>query len=176
MDEKKTLAAAVGAAFGLGVARLGDLALIGGSLATAAGAVGFAGYMTLHGPATPRINGVEYLAIFAQPSHRLAEAPTPEVDMAPTGALPAPPARTDAGGYALVGAKKSYAWLREDTRIFAVRPGDDVPRLGHIASIARRGDRWALLDEKGVALIVSGVSEVAPGADGRFDRKLVFKN
>ena len=175
MDKKKTTSAVAGAVFGLGAARLVDLALICGSLATAAGAVGFAGYMTLAGGQRPHINGLEYLAIFAQPSHRATEtkAPPNGLDMNPVGALPSPP-KIEAGGYALVGAKETYAWLREGNRIFAVRPGDDVPRLGHIGAIARQGDRWAILDEKGATLIVSAISEIAPSADGRFDKKLIF--
>ena len=47
VDRKNRSPPLLGAAFGLGAARLADLALIGGTLATAAGAVGFAGYMTL---------------------------------------------------------------------------------------------------------------------------------
>ena len=57
------------AAAGLAAARAVDLALIGGGVATATGAVGFAGYMSVAGDHEPRINGMEYLAIFAQPSH-----------------------------------------------------------------------------------------------------------
>jgi hypothetical protein len=173
MDRKKSLAALVGAVFGLTAARFVDLALIGGSIATAAGAVGLAGYMTLRGGGEPHINGMRYLAIFAQPSHRPASAETNGVDMNPVGAI-APALKTDAGGYALVGAKESYAWLREGNRIFAVRPGDEVPRLGHVASIQRREGRWALIDDKGAALIASAVSELEPSADGHFDKSLIF--
>ena len=68
MDKKKPLAAALGAALGIGVARLGDIVLMSGLIATAGGAVTFAGYMTMCGGQTPLVNGMQYLAIFAQPS------------------------------------------------------------------------------------------------------------
>lgn len=176
MDKKKPLAAAVGAALGVGVARLADFALIGGLLATAGGAVTFAGYMTMRGSQTPLINGMEYLAIFAQPSHPVRgedAGAAPSVDMNPVGAIPRE-TKDQAGGYALVGAKPTYAWLREGNRIFAVRPGDDVPRLGHIAGIEQRDGRWTLVDDHGRTLIVSALAEIAPTEGGRFDKRMIF--
>jgi hypothetical protein len=172
--KKKSLAAVIGAAFGLGVARLGDLAVIGGSLATAGVAVTFAGYMTMRGDHTPRINGMQYLAIFAQPSrHGRDDEPAaePALDMNPTGSLPREIA---GGGYALVGARQSYAWLRAGNRIFAVRPGDDVPGLGHVAAIELHGGRWALVDDKGAALIVSALAEITPTEGGRLGKRMIF--
>lgn len=176
MDKKKPLAAAIGAAFGIGVARLADLALIGGLLATAGGAVTFAGYMTMRGGQTPLINGMQYLAIFAQPSHPAhgEDAATPRsLDMNPVGAIP-PQAKVEADGYALVGAKPTYAWLREGNRIFAVRPGDDVPRLGHVAAIEQRDGRWTLVDDKGASLIVSAFADLAPSQGSRFSKRMIF--
>ncbi len=171
MDKKKSLATLLGAVFGFSAARLGDLALIGGSLATAAGTVGFAGYMTLRGGDRPHINGMEYLAIFAQPRHTGPKGPT-GVDMNPVGAIP-PNAKIDVNGYSLVGAKESYAWLRQGDRIFAVRPGDDVPVLGHVASIERREGRWALIDSKGAPLIVSPIAALAT-EDAPFGKRMIF--
>ena len=92
MDNKKTFAALIGAAAGFASARAADLALVGAGLATATGAVGFAGYMILAGDHEPHINGMEYLAIFAQPSRH----PTREddksddgkVDVSPVGSIP----------------------------------------------------------------------------------------
>ena len=179
MDKKKPLAAAIGAALGVGVARLADLALIGGLIATAGGAVTFAGYMTIRGAQTPLINGMEYLAIFAQPNHH-GHGDEPEatqarqrLDMDPVGAIPRE-TKDDVGGYALVGAKPTYAWLRQGNRIFAVRPGDDVPRLGHVAGIEQRDGRWTLVDDKGRTLIVSALAEIAPSEGGRFDKRMIF--
>jgi hypothetical protein len=178
MDKNKTFAAALGAALGVGVARLGDIVLMSGLIATAGGAVTFAGYMTMRGGQTPLVNGMQYLAIFAQPSHPAREAdgePTPKLDMNPIGAIPRD-SKVEAGGYALVGAKSSYAWLREGNRIFAVRPGDDVPRLGHVAGIVERNGRWALVDDKGGTLILGALAEIAPTEGGRFEKRMIFNN
>jgi hypothetical protein len=178
MDKKKTFSAALGAALGIGVARLGDIALMSGLVATAGGAVTFAGYMTMRGGQTPLINGMQYLAIFAQPSrpaHEGDSPPTAKLDMNPVGAIPRD-AKIEAGGYALVGAQSSYAWLRAGNRIFAVRPGDDVPRLGHVAAIAQRDGRWALVDDKGATLIAGALAEIAPAEGARFDKRMIFGN
>ena len=175
MDKKKSLATALGAATGLAAARVIDLMLIGGGMFTAAGAVGFAGYVTLTGVSAPMVFGMDHLAIFAQPSHpHRVEAPDKfgPVDMNPVGAIPHE--RDHVNGYALVGAQARFAWLREGNRIFAVRPGEEVPRLGRIAAIEQRDGRWTLLDEKGAAMIVSAVPDLAPSAGGRFDKRMIF--
>ncbi len=169
MVDKKRLAAIAGAASGAAVSRA-DLALVAGGLATAAGAVAFAGYMTMSGGRGPMVNGIEYLAIFAQPNHTLR---TPEIDAAPLGAI-AGPAKDRVGGYSLVGAQPRFAWLRDGNRIFAVRPGDEVPRLGRVAVIAEREGRWELQDDKGATLIASAFADPAPTAGGRFDKKMIF--
>jgi hypothetical protein len=174
MDKKKSLAALLGAAFGLAAVRAVDLALIGATLATAVGTVGFAGYMTLRDDHEPRINGLQYLAIFAQPRHPTREAGKASgVDMNPVGAL-VKDAKTEVAGYALVGAQASYAWLRAGDRIFAVRPGDDVPSLGHVAAIEQRDGRWALVDDKGAPLIVSPFADLAPTGSVKFGKKMIF--
>ena len=175
MDRKRTLAAALGAAFGVGAARIGDFALVGGSIAAAAGAVGFAGYMTLAAPRTPRVNGMQYLAIFAQPS-RTERSPQPEaraIDLSPVGAVPHDD-KSHAAGYAVVGAEPRFAWLREGNRIFAAHPGEDVPRLGRIAAIVLRDGRWTLVDDKGAVLIASAAIESSPGG-GRFDKPMILR-
>jgi len=176
MDKKKSLAAVLGAFMGLGSARVGDLVLIGGSLATATGAVALAGYMIMRGEGSPLINGVQYLAIFAQPSHPhgLDGAPSPDdVDMSPVGAI-SHGGKDQISGYQLVGAQEHFAWIRQGARIFAVHPGDDVPRLGRVGGIELRDGRWTLVDEKGGTLLVSALVEVAPSAGGRFDKRMIF--
>jgi hypothetical protein len=168
MADKKSLAAIAGAVSGAAAARGGDLALLAASLFTAAGAVGFAGYMAMWGTSGPLINGMEYLAIFAQPSHVGRD-----VDMNPVGSI-LRDAPEHVGGYALVGAEPRFAWLREGNRIFAVRPGDDLPRLGRVAAIEQRDGRWELLDEKGATLIAGALVDLAPSAGGRFDKRMIF--
>jgi hypothetical protein len=174
MVDKKSLAGVLGAATGLAAARVIDLALIGGSVLTAAGAVGFAGYMTLKGVNSPMIFGMKHLAIFSQPSHpHQGEAPKfGSVDPNPVGALPR--VNDNVNGYALVGAQASFAWLREGNRIFSVRPGEEVPRLGRVAAIEQREGRWTLVDEKGAALIVSPIADLGPPAGGRFGKRMIF--
>ena len=175
MDKKKSLAALFGAGAGLAAGRAIDLALIGGSVATAASAVAFAGYMTLNGDHDPLVNGVQYLSIFSQPSHPHrgdADKP-PTFDMNPTGAIP-PDTKVAAAGYQLVGAQARFAWLREGSRIFAVRPGEEVPRLGRVARIEKRDGRWSLVDEQGKPLLVSAVVDLMPSAGGKFNKQMIF--
>jgi hypothetical protein len=176
MDRKKSLAAMVGALTGLGAARIVDLALVGGGLATATGAVALAGYMMTRGEHAPIVNGVQYLAIFAQPSHphRDDDAAAPVgVDTNPIGAI-SHNGKDQVAGYQMVGAQQSFAWIREGARIFAVHPGDDVPSLGRVGAIEMRDGRWTLMDEKGGTLLVSALAEVAPSAGGRFDKRMIF--
>jgi hypothetical protein len=177
VDKKKALAAASGAAAGFVAGRLVDLALMGGLVFTAAGAVGFAGYETMVSDHRPQINGMQYLAIFAQPSHHLAspDGAKAPLDMDPVGALPRA-APVEANGYSLVGAQSRFAWLREGNRIFAVNPGDDVPRLGRVASIEPREGRWALIGPKGDVLIVGAPVDIGEPSAGRFDKRMIFKD
>ena len=177
MDSRKTLAGLLGGAAGFAAGRAADLALIGVGVATAAGAVGFAGYMMLAGDHEPHINGMEYLAIFAQPSHRATpdaqKADDVKIDVSPVGGIPHG-INDSVGGYRLVGAQPQYAWLRDGNRIFSVRPGDEVPRLGRVAGIVERDGRWTLVDNKGAALIVSRQPELSSSVGGRFDKRMIF--
>jgi len=176
MDKKRSLAAILGGLTGLASARVADLALICGSVVTATGAVALAGYMITRSEHSPLINGVQYLAIFAQPSHphRVDGAPGPaDIDMNPVGAI-SHDGKDQISRYQLVGAQEHFAWIREGARIFAVHPGDDVPRLGRVAGIELHDGRWTLVDEKGGTLLVSALAEVAPSARGRFDKRMIF--
>ena len=174
MDKKKAVAAATGALAGFATGRMVDLALMGGLVFTAAGAVGFAGYETMINDHKPKVNGMQYLAIFAQPRHHVVDPEKAALDMSPVGALPHA-APLNAGGYSLVGAETRFAWLREGNRIFAVNPGDDVPRLGHVVSIGTHDGRWALLGVNGEILIVGAVAELADPASVRFNKRMIFR-
>ena len=173
MDRKKSLAALVGAASASAWRGSSTSRLIGGALATAAGAVGLAGYLTLTGVQEPYIYGMKYLAIYAQPSHPVHVDGGQGIDFNPIGAI-ATPLRTAVNGYALVGAKASYGWLRDGDHIFAVLPGDDVPRLGHVAAIEQRNGRWALVDDKGGELLVSAAVEPTAEDGGHFGKSMIF--
>jgi len=177
MDSKKTFGVFLGAAAGFTASRAIDLALVGGSVLTATSAAGFAGYMIYTGDHEPRINGLEYLAIFAQPAHRPVHGEEKneetKVDDSPVGAIPRE-IKDSVEGYWLVGAQAQFAWLREGNRIFSVRPGDEVPRLGRVEAIVERDGRWTLVDDRGATLIVSGQAELSSSAGGRFDKRMIF--
>jgi hypothetical protein len=178
VDKKKAVGVATGAAAGVAASRAFDFALLGGLLATAAGVVGFAGYETMKGDHQPQIAGMEYLGIFGAPNRHtpaVESAARSGLDMNTLGALPHSAPET-AGGYALVGAQSRFAWLREGNRIFAVSPGDDVPRLGRVASIETRDGRWALISPAGEILLTGGAADVGASGGGKFDKRMIFRS
>ena len=74
-----------------GTKPLGDVALIGAGVAMAAGSVLFASYMLINADSGPRINGMQYLAIFDKPrgSHPMVlDAPPPPAPKPAPGAAP----------------------------------------------------------------------------------------
>ena len=130
-----------------------DAVLVGAGLAMAAGAIGFAGLMVVEGNHKPDVFGLKYLAIYAQPRRTAKPAgetgPSPKpparggIDMSPVGSIgSAPPATV--GGF--VSAQPGLAWLREGSRIVAVRPGDVRAGLGRISS--RPARRTLVLDRR----------------------------
>jgi hypothetical protein len=169
-----------------------DAALVGAGITAAGASVAFAGLMFAEDRHGPRVNGLEYLAIFSQPSGapKREAAPAPdenarreaarEIDMSPTGSI----ANAEHGatapddGFHLVAARRDLAWLRNGQTIRAVRPGDIVAGLGTVGSIVQREGEWALLDESGAPLIAGekpGGAERKSGA-GRFSKSLIFDN
>ncbi len=171
---------------------LGDIALVGAGMAMAAGSVVFAATMLLQNNHEPRVNGLQYLAIFAKPrgaprpalaesapvaaaSRRVADD---GLDMAPTGSIARNPAggTLPAPGYRLVVVGPSMAWLSNGTQMRVVKPGEDVPGLGRVASIVKRDGRWALIDESGATLLASETAETkGPGNRGEpFARRMFF--
>ncbi|MGO9742435.1 MAG: hypothetical protein ACLPN5_13165 [Roseiarcus sp.] len=176
-------AAAMGLFIGaIASARMVDLALIASGIAAAVGSVAFAGLMVMEGDHTPWINGMQYLAIFAQPgaaphspetpaAAELAAAPAPapaSVDMAPVGSI-GPRTPTQRPDFELVSAGRDHAMVRAGMRMFVVRPGDDVPDLGKVRSIDWSDGRWSLLSASGAALLTSG--ETARPKPPSFERK-----
>lgn len=164
--------------------KLVDAALVGSSVATAFGSVVFAGAMLMQGDHAPSVNGVEYLAIFAQPKG-VARSPqdghSPQVvasagiDFTPLGAI-APAGSNEKGGYELVSAQSTLAWVRAGSRILAVKPGDELPGLGTVRTIAWDSGRWTLLGDNGAPLLRSGGPSTAGrnGAPPPFSRQLIF--
>ena len=160
---------------------LGDVALIGAGLALAGLSIGFASYMVALGDHEPRINGLEYLAIFAQPRgareivERSASSAPPRaaaVDPTPTGSIaPRPPQANEPPE--IVTAERDRAWIKINGTIRAAALGDSVPGLGRIGAIVERGGRWVLLDETGAELAASAAPRGADGA-APFTRPMIF--
>jgi hypothetical protein len=154
---------------------------IGSALAGLSAA--FAVYMLAYGAGKTRINGMEHLAIFAQPrgpggAVRDPAPPSADsasvVDMAATGSLAASggKASPDARPVEIVAAQADRVWLKIDGAIRTAAPGDSVAGLGRIGAIVARNGGWVLLDDKGAALLA-----VAKGANGAslFTRKRIFE-
>ena len=146
----------------------------------------FAIYMLAYGGGRTRINGLEHLAIFAQPRGNAGGAPPAEalappsvngggaVDMATTGsfAASAGTAAPESRPIEIVAARADRVWLRIAGALRSAVPGDTVPGVGHIGAIVARDGGWTLLDDKGAALLA-----VTRGANGAalFARKRIFE-
>jgi hypothetical protein len=152
-------------------------------MALASLSMAFAMYMLAYGGGKTRINGMDHLAIFAQPrgagnvvrdgAPPSADASKP-VDMEATGSLAA-----SAGQVAptprpveIVGAEADRVWLKIDGAIRMAAPGDTVAGLGRIGAIVARNGGWAVLDDKGAELL-----SVTKGANGAslFTRRRIFE-
>ena len=141
----------------------------------------FAIYMLAYGGGKTRINGMEHLAIFAQPrgpggAVGVPAAPStedaPVVDMAATGSLAAAGKAPDAQPVEIVAAQADRVWLKMDGAIRTAAPGDSVAGLGRIGAIVARNGGWVLLDDKGAELLA-----VSKGANGAslFTRRRIFE-
>jgi hypothetical protein len=148
--------------------------------------IAFAVYMLAYGGGKTRVNGMEYLAIFAQPRGPagvalVIKAPSPPpvdgasvIDTATTGSLAASAghAARDSRPVEIVAARADRVWLKIDGAIRAAAPGDNVAGLGRIGAIVERNRGWALLDDKGATLLtVAGDSNGA----SLFTRKMIFE-
>jgi hypothetical protein len=177
-----------------------DRALVGGGVGMAFCSVVFAGYMITSNP-QPYFPGLEYLAIFSQPSHgrpvQVAAHPAPilarletpgdpnGVDPTPTGSIGASGGRgepPDAAGlppprYRIVSASRDAAWLESERGFRQVRPGEALSGFGRIVAIERRKGGWALVADSGSILQLSesdaqSFGDQGPG--GRFIRPMIF--
>ena len=139
--------------------------------------------MLAYGAGKTRINGMEHLAIFAQPRGPggAVRGPSPPsadasaaVDMAATGSVAASAgqAATGARPVEIVAAEADRVWLKIDGAIRTAAPGDNVAGLGRIGAIVARNGGWVLLDDKGKELLA-----VAKGANGAslFTRRRIFE-
>ena len=163
-----------------------EIAIRAVGMALAGLSIAFAVYMLAYGEGKMRVNGLQYLAIFAQPRGSTGEGPaikatalppmavTPVIDIATTGSLAAPSGKTaqDSRPVEIVAARADRVWLRIDGAIRAAAPGDSVAGVGRIAAIVARDGGWVLLDDKGATLLT-----VARGANAAplFARKMIFE-
>jgi hypothetical protein len=152
-------------------------------MALASTSAAFAMYMLAYGAGKTRINGMEHLAIFAQPRGPggAVRGPMPPptegasvVDMAATGSLAVSTSQAtpQARPIEIVAAEGDHVWLKIDGAIRTAAPGDNVAGLGRIGKIVARNDGWVVLDDKGKELLA--VSKAANGAS-LFTRKRIFE-
>jgi hypothetical protein len=152
-------------------------------MALASLSAAFAMYMLAYGAGKTRINGMEHLAIFAQPRGPGGAvggtAPAPAegasvVDMAATGSLAASTgqATPQARPIEIVAAEADRVWLKIDGAIRMAGPGETVAGLGRIGAIVARNGGWVLVDDKGAELL--SVAKDANGAS-LFTRRRIFE-
>ena len=142
--------------------------------------IAFAGYMLAYGGGKVRVNGIDHLAIFAQPrgpgggvTEIAREAESQPLDASAgsrvdreADAQPEPqPAR-------IVAARPGRVWLMIGGAIRSAGPRDDVPGVGRIGAIVPRDGGWALLDDKGTTLL--SLAKEANGAE-LFVRNRIFE-
>ncbi|HEX9168526.1 MAG TPA: hypothetical protein VF886_06290 [Roseiarcus sp.] len=146
----------------------------------------FAVYMLAYGGGKTRTNGLEHLAIFAQPRGSAVGTSPPggpvspivskgaAVDMAATASFAPSPgdAMRESRPIEIVAARAERVWLRIDGALRSAVPGDSVPGVGRIGAIVARDGGWVLLDDKGAALLA-----VTKGANGAalFARNRIFE-
>ena len=153
------------------VKALGDFALVGAGAAIAFGSVAFAAAMFLQDNHTPRINGMQYLAIFAKP--RGTSRPNPAdspvvaaaaarrdadnaVDMTPTGSVP-----HDAAGAAPTGSRpQDPVDMAPTGSVVRGAPGESTPDGGYRILAVEPGMAWL---SKGGEICVVKPGDVAPG-------------
>jgi hypothetical protein len=133
--------------------------------------LGFAGYMISDVDRPPRIAGMEYLSIFAKPTHSVsvadlrADSPNAEearsplgqsIDPTPTGSIPdkagAVRAKLPTFSFKVLYVSNGEALLQTDGGILHVKSGDVLPTLGRVNSIERSGDHWIVSTQNGAVL------------------------
>jgi len=149
--------------------------------ALAAASVVFAGYMLAYGGGKVRVNGIEHLAIFAQPRGAATggvaeigrdqenEASDERAGSSPDRNEDAEPIRQPAR---IVAARRDRVWIMIGGLIRSAGPRDDVPGVGRIGAIVKRDGGWAVVDDKGTTLLT--VAKEANGAE-LFSHRLIFE-
>jgi hypothetical protein len=162
-----------------------DLFGLGVGLSTAAASLAFAAYMLTHDNSSSRVNGIQYLAIFAQPNlgGRPAAAVadinlSEDVDRMPTGSIPlddkAVAQEIVDPGFSVISGQPGIAWAQKDSVIRAVRIGDVVEGAGRVKAIVLRDGMWQVLGESGAPILRSGESASAGVSPVRLSRSSIF--
>jgi len=156
--------------------RLDDVALFSAGVTMAIAAVVFAYAMLTQNDPRPRVNGMQYLAIFSQPrsAHRAvatAAPPAPAatrlaasgLDDAPTGAIGREAAdKTPTGAIARPAADKTPAATVDDAPTGAIGPRDgDIPATPSYRIVAAEPGMAWLSDGSQIRTLKPG--DVAPG-------------
>ena len=143
--------------------------------------IAFAGYMLAYGGGKVRVNGIDHLAIFAQPRGaggggvtEIARAPEgqPLAALAGSGVDREANAQPEPQPARIVAARPGRVWLMIGGAIRSAGPRDDVPGVGRIGAIVPRDGGWALLDDKGTTLL--SVAKEANGAE-LFSHNRIFE-
>lgn len=142
-----------------------DLAVSAVGVGLAGTSAIFAIYMVANSDQGPRINGVESLAIFAQPvttPYRggVSRVPEPEFDMTPVGSIrmrqavapsPPPPVVSKiAPGYVMRGYSQGAALVQGPDGFFNVKVGAEINGLGRVISIEPRGRNLVVITTGGM--------------------------
>ena len=130
--------------------------------ALAGASILFAGYMVAFGEGKIRVNGMEHLAIFAQPRGQqpsdvaaiarlpndkpLDETRVSSVRRVKESAPTPQPAR-------IVAVRDDRVWLLIGGSIRSAAPHDEVPGVGRIGAIIQREGGWDFVDDTGKTLL-----------------------
>jgi hypothetical protein len=130
---------------------LADLTLKFIGLAAAGGSAAFAISM-MNAPSTPRIQGMEHLAIYARPAGRSPETRprrAREIDSTPVTSIRR--SGPSLVGYEILSASSESAVLRlPEGRVVRISQGARIAGLGEIVAIEQRGASWTIVTQAGV--------------------------
>lgn len=128
-----------------------ELGLRLSGIGLAAGSIAFAVHMSGQSGA-PRINGVEHLAIYAQPN-TLADrhARANGIDFTPIGATPIMGSQLTLAGYQLVEVVSGAALIRgPDGRVRRVVVGERLAGAGRVIKFGRIEGKWLVVTDAGL--------------------------
>lgn len=134
---------------------LSDAAFKFTGLALAGGSIVFASEMISGSRNTPRITGMEHLAIYARPANHASslerQVSHPAVDFTPTGSITKIARGALLTAYEILDATKEGALVRlPEGRVTRVSKGNRLAGLGRVLSLHLEGRKWVLVTEGGI--------------------------